>query len=222
MIVVLLGPDGSGKSSVIDGLQGQLSDAFSDIRILHLRPRLGRGTARTGPVVANPHSARVRNPVLSAAKLLYLLADYSTIYVWKWSLRSRRRSTLIIFDRYYHDLLVDPKRYRYGAPLWLARWIGYLVPRPDLWILLDATPEVIRSRKQEVTLEESERQCEAYRTLMSNLRNAEIVDVSPCLDQVTQTVKRLILDCRPTGSDRHQMTGVMLRLLLLLELIAGQ
>lgn len=222
MIVVLLGPDGSGKSSVIDGLQSQLSDAFSDIRILHLRPRLGRGTARTGPPVANPHSARAWNPVLSAVKLLYLLADYSTIYVWKWSLRSRRRSTLIIFDRYYHDLLVDPKRYRYGAPIWLARWIGYLVPRPDLWILLDASPEVVRNRKQEVTLEESRRQCKAYRELVRNLRNAEIVDVAPCLELVTHTVKRLILDRRPNENSSRQMAGSMLLLLLILDLVAGQ
>jgi thymidylate kinase len=222
MIVVLLGPDGSGKSSVIESLEAELAGNFAEIRILHLRPRLGRGTARVGPPVADPHSAQARSLILSAAKLLYLLVDYSTIHVWRWWFWWKRCSVLIIFDRYYHDLLVDPKRYRYGAPIWLARWIGHLVPRPDLWILLDASPEVIRSRKREVTLEESCRQCDAYRALMSELHKSRIVDASPCLAQVTQTVKNLILEANPTKGNSHHIVGSLPTLLLFVDLLARQ
>ncbi len=206
MIVVILGPDGTGKSSVIDRLQSGLADAFSQIRVFHLRPRLGLGTARIGPPVVNPHSSHARHPILSAVKLLYLLGDYSTVYLWKWSLRLRQQSTLIIFDRYYHDILVDPKRYRYGAPIWLARQIGHLVPNPDLWILLDASPELIRSRKQEVTFEEIVRQCEQYRELVSRFRDAVIVDASQSLEEVVQTVKQLILEYGSKVSHRRDIS----------------
>jgi thymidylate kinase len=143
---------------------------------------------------------------LSAVKLVYLLGDYSTVYLWKCSLRLRQRSTLVIFDRYYHDILVDPKRYRYGASIWLARQIGHLVPNPDLWILLDATPELIRSRKQEVTFEEMVRQCKEYRELVGSFRNAVIVDASLSLDEVVQTVKQSILEHGTKLSRRRDMT----------------
>jgi thymidylate kinase len=199
VIVVLLGPDGCGKSSVLDRLQIDLSDAFSEIRILHLRPRMGRGGVWQGgvwlgPPVVDPHGMPPRGLLPSIAKLLFLLADYSTIYPWKWSTRARRASRLILFDRYYHDLLVDPRRYRYGAPMWLARGIGHLVPRPDLWVLLDAPPEVIHSRKREVPIAETARQRRVYLELVSRQRNAHVVDATRPLEQVTRAVARLIRD----------------------------
>jgi thymidylate kinase len=194
VIVVFLGPDGCGKSSVIERLRKELAKVFSEIRVLHLRPRMGRRGIPQGPPVVDPHSSPARGLVSSLVKLFYLLVDYTTIYRWKWQTRARRSSTLIVFDRYFHDLLVDPRRYRYGAPIWLARCIARLVPSPDLWVLLDAPPEVIRSRKQEVTFEETVRQRQAYLVLASCLRNAHVVDASPPLEQVSRSVERLILD----------------------------
>jgi thymidylate kinase len=73
------------------------------------------------------------------------------------------RSGLIIFDRYYHDLLIDPTRYRYGGPMWLAKFVGQFVPPPDLlFLVLDAGDEVILFRNREVPPEELRRQREGY------------------------------------------------------------
>ncbi|GAB1724578.1 MAG: hypothetical protein NTNFB01_34740 [Nitrospira sp.] len=104
------------------------------------------------------------------------------------------QSTLVLSDRYYHDILVDPKRYRYGGPLWLARWVGKLVPQPDLTIILDAEPVVVQSRKQEVPLEETCRQRVAYRKLLAELRHTSIIDASKPLSEVVQKVEAVILD----------------------------
>ena len=57
----------------------------------------------------------------------YILFDY-TVGWWIMVRPLLVRSTLVVFDRYYHDLLVNPLRYRYGGPMWLARWIGKLIP----------------------------------------------------------------------------------------------
>jgi thymidylate kinase len=75
------------------------------------------------------------------------------------------RSGLVLFDRYFDDLLVDRTRYRCGAPLWMVRLARVLTPRPDLMLVMDAPTGVVRSRKQEVSTGESERQREAYRVL---------------------------------------------------------
>jgi len=114
----------------------------------------------------------------------YLLSVYPQIV----------KSTLVILDRYYQDLLVHPDGYRYGGPLWLARLVGRLVPPPHLFILLDAPPEVIQARKQELPFEETARQREAYLEVVAGLPNAHVVDASQSLDEVVDEAERIILD----------------------------
>jgi hypothetical protein len=104
------------------------------------------------------------------------------------------RSTLVILDRYYQDLLVHPDGYRYGGPLWLARLVGRLVPPPHLFILLDAPPEVIQARKQELPFEETARQREAYLEVVEGLPNAHVVDASQSVDEVVDEAERIILN----------------------------
>lgn len=99
-----------------------------------------------------------------------------------------------MFDRYYDDLLVDPRRYRYGGPLWLARLTRRLVPRPQLVVLLDASPELLWVRKHEVALEETARQRDAYLRLVRGLRNGCVVDASEPLDRVVANVESILLD----------------------------
>ncbi len=103
------------------------------------------------------------------------------------------KSTFVVFDRYYHDLLVDTKRYRYGGSRWFAKFIAKFIPQPDLWILLDAPAEVLQARKQEVSFEETARQIEAYLQLIQNLPNGYIVDASMPLDSVVTNLEKIIL-----------------------------
>jgi thymidylate kinase len=104
------------------------------------------------------------------------------------------KSSFVIFDRYYYDLLIDPKRFRQGAPLWIARLVGWFIPRPDLVILLDASAEVLQSRKQEVSLEETRRQREAYLKLVYSLPSGQVVDASKPLQEVIRQVEDIVLD----------------------------
>jgi len=83
------------------------------------------------------------------------------------------RSNFVLFDRYFHDVLVDPRRYRYGGPKWFARILSRLVPEPELVIVLDAEGNLIMSRKDELPLAEIERQREVYSQL--RFRRAEEV-----------------------------------------------
>jgi len=134
--VAFLGPDGSGKSSVIDSIIPDLAPAFRKTTYIHLRPGVGRKSSHSRPVI-DPHGQPPRSWLASVVKVAYLCLDYVVgwwLYVWPKTVRS----TLVVFDRYYHDLLIDPLRYRYGGPMWMARWISKLIPSPDLWILLDA------------------------------------------------------------------------------------
>ena len=113
-------------------------------------PRCSLALARP-PRVTAPHSRPPRSLVGSLAKAVYWVLDYTLGYYLK--IRPALvRSTLVLFDRYLVDALIDPRRYRYGGPRWVLHLVWSLIPKPDLVILLDAPPEVLRARKQEVSL----------------------------------------------------------------------
>jgi thymidylate kinase len=103
------------------------------------------------------------------------------------------RWTLVLFDRYYDDLLADPKRYRYGGPMWLARLVGRFIPKPDLFFFLDLPAEVAHARKPKVPLEEARKLRERYLTLARSLPNAYVVDASRPLEEVVAEVEEILL-----------------------------
>jgi thymidylate kinase len=110
-------------------------------------------------------------------------------------------------------VLVDPLRYRYGGPSWVARAACRLVSRPDVIVVLDASPAVVRARKQEVTPSESLRQSLAYRRLAAETPGAHLVDAAVSSEQVLDAVMTILrremqasasADCRvATGAGPH-------------------
>ena len=190
MTVAFLGPDGSGKSSVIERATADLAPAFRRTRRLHLRPRL-LAPGRRAPV-SEPHALAPRDALASSAKLALFVADYLAGYLVR--IRPATvRSTLVVFDRYYHDLLADPLRYRYGGPLGLVRALAALVPAPDLWLMLDAPELVLQERKQEVSPSESEMQRRCYLGLAAQLRDPVVLDATGSLPEVTMAATQAIL-----------------------------
>ena len=193
LVVAFMGPDGSGKSSVTEEVTRGLERTFSRDkgRYIHWKPSVLRPQRSQGPVT-DPHGKPARSVPLSLAYFAFHLTDF--VVGSRVQLRPVTfRNGLVIVDRYYYDFFVDRKRYRLRLPEPLIS-LGYgLVTRPDLVIYLDAPPEVLQARKQEVSFEESARQREAFSELAKRLPNAHKVDASRALKEVTGEVERIIL-----------------------------
>ncbi len=191
--IAIMGPDGAGKSAVIDAIRQQFRFAYHKVKCFHLRPKSLRPGKDTQQVVTDPHGKPPRGTILSVLKVFFLIADYWLGYAMKIA-PATRRSQLIVFDRYIYDLLVDSKRVRYGGPAWLLKLAALVVPRPDIVILLDAPAEVLWSRKQEVPFEEVVRQRDRYCKVATGLSFAKTVNADQPLADVIRDVDTVIVE----------------------------
>jgi len=189
LVISFMGPDGCGKTTVVNGVKFDLKEAFRQGKQFHLFPKEIDDVTPT----TDPHALKARGYIGSLFKLFYFLGLYTIAY-WHKIYPLKVRSTLVIFDRYYHDLWVDPTRYRHGAGKKWIKLIGYFIPKPDLWILLDAPANVIQQRKSEVSLDETTRQVKAYRQLFSQLKNAHIINANQSSTGVIYDAEKIIID----------------------------
>lgn len=190
--VALLGCDGSGKSAVIAGVSERLRGNGVAVNHGHWRPVAFRpGVSDAARATADdPHGQTPRGKLASIIKLGWLWINWWG--GWFRILRCQSTSGVVLFDRYHADLLVDPLRYRYDGPVWLAQLASRLMPQPDLVVFLDADPDVLLSRKQEVSRDALAQSRAAYLKLATSHARFRIVNAALPLDQVIMEVCDLI------------------------------
>lgn len=188
LFVALLGPDGSGKSSVAARVEAALRPLFRRTYHGHFRPYFFGRDATPGQPVHDPQGRPPRRLPPAALKLAYYAADFGVGYALRLAPR-RVQAALILFDRYFDDLLVDPARFRLpAAALPPARWLARRLPRPDVLVLLDVPAAVLQARKQEVPPAESARQRAAFKAHVATRAEGATVNAARPLPEVTAQV----------------------------------
>ena len=192
-VISVGGPDGVGKTTLCEAL---VSDVLSGAEVLHVRfPRLlprrdptRRNEIRLGPgKTPDLNAARVYAPMYSTpaavAKTLYLFVDF----LLGWATRVRplvRRGGWVVFERGWWDHAVDPRRYRLRPPARLVPLLGRLLPRPDVFLVLEADPEIVIARKPQLAVEELTRQMEAWHALLPSSYHRVYLDAAEPADEV--------------------------------------
>ncbi len=155
------GPDGSGKTTVIEMLLQRIAPVFGTAhKYYHFRPmlfgNLGEVAHSAGikkEVDRNfdkPHRGGKTGKLSSLTRLAYYSIDYIIGYFIK--VKSVTRITrVVVFDRYFTDIICDSRRSRiYLSPKFLYRWKRLLIPSLDYNILLTASSATILARKREL------------------------------------------------------------------------
>jgi thymidylate kinase len=163
-MIVLVGPDGSGKTTMIERLQKDSKETLRSIperiHMFHHRPHLFPNisdifkkniseeelTERT----FSPHSGKESNKIVSFIKLLYYAMDYRLGYIIK-VMPLQRKNKFIVFDRYFFDFIVDQKRSALKISDKIALGIyNVIIPKPNKVLFIKADPLAAHNRKKEL------------------------------------------------------------------------
>ncbi|HXG63040.1 MAG TPA: hypothetical protein VNO22_16835 [Planctomycetota bacterium] len=206
-VVSVSGPDGSGKSTVLDRVEAVLSDRYR-LRVARLRHRpgmlpilsawiLGRDEAERRAAARPPRRGSNRSMLSSLARFLYYLLDYwigqAIVH-----LRYTARGVVVLYDRYFFDFIADPERSNLRLPAAWVRFVRPTVTEPDVNILLHASPAAVRARKDELAEDEIRDLTDRYVRLFADLaggraRGRYAMVENDSLDAAVERVANLIL-----------------------------
>lgn len=202
---VFLGPDGVGKSSLMDGIELRLQKHGLKAAKFHFRPMWLFARGGSDAVVSDPQAKPRRGYLASTLKIICYALDWFLGY-WFRFVHLRAKGYFILFDRHYIDILVDPKRFRFGGSAWIARLLAYLIPKPNCFFVLEASVETIQKRKAEVPPDETQRQIETYHRTAKHFGPVIKVNANKNAIEVNQAVWNAMLPfyCRKSNSFRRE------------------
>jgi len=98
-----------------------------------------------------------------------------------------------------YGYVVQPDALRFHGPDALARVVLRLLPRPDLIVNLTAPPDVIRERKQELTLAQIEHELFAWSSL--RMANVQTLDATRQPSDIAGDILSVL--ARPGAPDKQ-------------------
>jgi hypothetical protein len=181
LMVLVVGPDGSGKSTFADELLSATDTLFR--RQLHVHwtpgvlPRISRLLGRPSGDVTRPHGQE-RHPVLTSYLVLAYYWLDNIIGGWFVLRHARRRTGIVLIERGWWDIAVDPRRYRMRVAPRVVRLLGLVLPSPDVVFTLEGPAELLAARKGELPEEEIDRQLRAWREVAPSVATTISLDTS--------------------------------------------
>jgi hypothetical protein len=182
-LVGLRGEDGVRVSqSLAESLA--FSAKAIDIRTLDHELTLGGPTAADCSAV-EPCGRRVTQALRSTFRLSLWVAR-----LWLDGMRRRTsNATIVIWRGYYCDLLIDPGRFSYCGPVWVARCLALLVPRPDALLILMSAGHSLRRNEAP----SSSKGYFGRQDVAPSMSGATLVDMERPHSEVVQAVRREVI-----------------------------
>jgi thymidylate kinase len=191
LFICLIGPDGSGKTTISSGINRDFTSILQPTNKFHyyhghfgILPELksfynivARWLKRKPKSIPNQVEGLPRDKVkpysLPSALLsvLYYTVDYWCGNFLVWRLKSK--GDIILFDRYFYDYLMSDV-YQH-VPRWLLWTLFRFVPQPDIVIYPYNDPQIIHDRKPELTVDEIAKQAEICQQIIDKHPNPIVI-----------------------------------------------
>ena len=188
--IVFLGCDGTGKTSQINSLiRSKLNtNVFRNYSVYHLYTK----SLFKNKSPNLPYQKKNYGPILSFLKIIFLYFKFLFNYFLELYPKFIC-SSLIINDRYYHDVIIDPKRYRIGFFKPFLNFIFQLLPNPDLIIILDTKIYTLLKRKNELNINQIKEISLKYKSFKKNYKNCYIVKTNSSIEKTSKKIIDLII-----------------------------
>ena len=180
IIISFMGVDGSGKTTLAKNIHRIIKNS----KYLHLKPYIIFQDKRT--VIKNPHNQKKSSFTISLLRLFAWLISYKIFFF------QNKIKKIYFFDRYAHDILIDPLRYKNNLSKYTTKFILSFFPKPDLWIFLNPSIRTIKLRKIELSDIELKRQIKDYSIFFKNKKNVLILDTKTQSNVLISVIKNKI------------------------------
>lgn len=209
MIVAIIGPDGSGKTTIAERIVVELKQR--GIRAQHypfnfgILPKLSSFKYRTeGPkstekdlpddactVVKRDYDLQANSPLGSFIYMSWYGLDYMLggLFLWFRNLFGRNRE-IAIFARYFYDYYYQTNNRLLSTRV--KRAIELIVPRPAFIIFLDRDALDIHNGKPELPVEEIENQQRIIRELLQDYPQFREIDARSGIKDTVRKVFEVI------------------------------
>ncbi len=196
-LIVVLGPDGVGKSTAMASLVTRLTPLYADIATGHLRPRIlpelseffGRNLKEERKIGHSSDNGVTEKAgfLSSLIRMSYYALDFSIGYFLK-IYPKLIKGEAVIFDRYFYDYYVDHTQKMIWLPKKILRVICALFPKPDSVFFLYATADVILSRRDDLSAAEIERQNNGFLALKKIYPAICVIDAERSVVEITEHI----------------------------------
>jgi thymidylate kinase len=203
--IAVLGSDGTGKSTFIDGLVKAIAfynvSEISKSNVYHHRPTILPNLGAIGEKVnamkedkdfINPHRSKPTGFISSLFRMTYYWLDYVIGIPIKLR-KDVQFDRFTIYDRYIYDFLIDPYRSRINLPFWIRKIFTITITQPRLVFVLLTDAETIYYRKQELTIDEINRQFKEYSKLASSHKRFVVLDSSQSPEKLVNEAISIII-----------------------------
>lgn len=185
MFVALVGPDGSGKTTVAAALEGLADEAGWTFRYQHWVPtRTNRPSATVISPETPPPKLAVRDRVrpadiaMSVLRLWRALARFWVGYLIRIRPARHSSSSLVVADRWMYNYVGQPHSVAYYGPAWLARAAVRIGPAPDVIAILQVPGHIVASRKGELSAAEVEDENDRWVRSIGSWHTAVVLDAT--------------------------------------------
>jgi len=177
LFCLVLGTDGSGKTTVCDSISQRRNRSFNKIHRIHLGNRPILLPSWRGEKISNAENQVIdqvhknfheydlgpkSHSIYQSFRFMYTTADF-ILHYWLVMRPLLGRGDLILTERYFTDYIIIPERYFPLVPKWLKILCYRLVPKPHITIHLSTEMTEIVARKKELSLHLLEHEIDQFK-----------------------------------------------------------